>query len=94
MDGLRRRNIIVRVVTIGWKRGETYALDYTRAHSRDMSLDHFVARGADHQGAPGVYRRKKRITVLQAMFELGEGVMELFDEPVELPRLFKGRVNE
>ncbi len=48
-----------------------------------MPLGNLIARRADNQCAPRVDGRKERIAILEAMFEVREGFVELFDEPVE-----------
>ena len=66
---------------------ETNPFDYPCPYACEGPLDDLVAGGADHQGTPGVYRRKQRIAVLEAMFEVSEGFVELFDQPVKFPVL-------
>lgn len=69
------------------KSGETHPLDYPCADPCDMAFDYLVPRRAEDQRAPLVYRRKQRITVLEAMPEVGQGFVEFFDEPDEFALL-------
>ena len=69
--------------------GKTDPLYYPCPYARDMPLDDLVPRCAQHQRAPRVYRRKQRIAVLEAMFEVGEGFAQLVDEPVEFAFLWR-----
>lgn len=76
----------------------TDPLDYPCADPGDVPLDNLVSWCAEYQGAARVYRRKQRIAVFEAMFEVGEGFAEFLDEPVEFAflsrrRARKGRVN-
>jgi hypothetical protein len=52
-----------------------------------MPLYGLIPRGAEHQGAPRVYRGEQSIAVLEAVAEVGEGLAQLVDEPVELALL-------
>jgi hypothetical protein len=54
----------------------------------NSSLDYLVPRSADHKCASGVDWRKQRIAVLEAMLEVGQGLAELLDKPVEFAFLF------
>ena len=66
---------------------QTDPLDYSRADTRDMSFDNLIPRCAQHQRAPRVYRRQQRIAVLETMLEVGEGFVQLIDQPVEFTSL-------
>ena len=68
------------------KRG-SHPFYYPCSHACDISLDNFISWCADRKGTPWVYRRKEGIAVLEAVFDVGEGFVELFDEPVEFPFL-------
>lgn len=69
-------------------RVKTDPFDYPRPHTRDMSFDDFIPRCAEYQCAPLVYRREQRIAVFEAVLEVGEGFVELFNEPFEFAFLW------
>jgi hypothetical protein len=53
-----------------------------------MPLDDLIPRCAEHQCAPLVYRGEQRIAVFEAVLEVGEGFVELFDKPFEFASLW------
>lgn len=61
----------------------TNPFDDSRPYSGDVALDYLIPGRAEHQRAPRLYRRQQRIAVFEAMLDVGEGLAELVDEPVE-----------
>lgn len=52
-----------------------------------MAFDNLISRRAQNKRASGIYRRKERIAVFKAVFEVCERLAELFDKPIEFPFL-------
>jgi hypothetical protein len=74
---------------------KTNPLDYPSSHPCDMPLDDLIPRRAEHQRAPMVYRGEQRIAVFEAVLQVGEGFVELFDEPFEFASLWwRNRFNQ
>lgn len=48
-----------------------------------MSLDDLIPGCTEHQRATRIYRRKQRIAVFKAVFEVCKGLAQFIDEPIE-----------
>jgi hypothetical protein len=66
---------------------ETDPLYYPRPYPGEGPLDDLIAGCADHEGTSRVYWRKESIAVFEAMFKVGEGFVELFNQPVKFSAL-------
>lgn len=66
----------------------TNPFDDPCSYPGDSSLDYLVPKSAKHKRAAGIDGSKQRIAVFEAMFEVGEGLPEFLDKPVEFALLF------
>lgn len=62
---------------------ETHALYNPSSDPRDMALDNFVPRRAEHKGTPRVERRQERIALLKSDLEVRKRLVQFLQEPVE-----------